>query len=159
MSAAMQHATRAEPDLTPMLDMVFQLITFFMLVINFRAATIDPNIKLPMMGSARPVAANSETDVLVLNMAASGEVNVYGQSQDAEKFLEQEARLSLEKSQKQNPKLQLGDELSTTVVIRADKQTEFTKLNHVLMACQRLGFRKISLKVLDKPLTNQASTP
>jgi biopolymer transport protein ExbD len=91
-------------------------------------------------------------------MAASGEVNVYGQSQDAEKFLEQEARLSLEKSQKQNPKLQLGDELSTTVVIRADKQTEFTKLNHVLMACQRLGFRKISLKVLDKPLTNQAST-
>lgn len=158
MSAAMQHATKAEPDLTPMLDMVFQLITFFMLVINFRAATIDPNIKLPVMGSARPVTANSETDVLVLNIAASGELNVYGQSQDAEKFLEQEARLSLEKSQKKNPNFQLGDALATTVVIRADKQTEFTKLNHVLMACQRLGFRKISLKVLDKPPTNQAST-
>ena len=25
----------AEPNLTPMLDMVFQLVTFFMLVINF----------------------------------------------------------------------------------------------------------------------------
>ena len=28
---------KAEPNLTPILDMVFQLITFFMLVINFKA--------------------------------------------------------------------------------------------------------------------------
>ncbi len=33
--------TTAEPDWTPMLDMVFQLVTFFMLVINFKAANMD----------------------------------------------------------------------------------------------------------------------
>ena len=30
MSASMQHSASTEPNLTPILDMVFQLITFFM---------------------------------------------------------------------------------------------------------------------------------
>jgi feruloyl esterase len=42
-----------EPNLTPILDMVFQLITFFMLVINFQAAAVDMSLKLPVVGSAR----------------------------------------------------------------------------------------------------------
>ena len=151
MSAAAQQRLRAEPDLTPMLDMVFQLITFFMLVINFKAASVDQNIKLPMIGSARPVAASGESNVLVLNIAESGVMNVYGQlHEDAEKFLQEEAQAGLLKAREQNPSLKLGDDLPTTVVVRADKGTEFTKLNHVLMACQRVGFRKISLKVLDQ---------
>jgi biopolymer transport protein ExbD len=48
-------AERGEPNLTPILDMVFQLITFFMLVINFKTATLDLTLKLPVLGSARPV--------------------------------------------------------------------------------------------------------
>ena len=35
--------------------MVFQLITFFMLVINFKSAELDLTLKLPVVGSARPV--------------------------------------------------------------------------------------------------------
>ena len=41
MSAFLSSDNRAEPNLTPILDMVFQLITFFMLVINFKTAAID----------------------------------------------------------------------------------------------------------------------
>ena len=36
---------KAEPNLTPMLDMVFQLVTFFMLVINFKANQIDTQME------------------------------------------------------------------------------------------------------------------
>jgi biopolymer transport protein ExbD len=39
--SGMSHASNAEPNLTPILDMVFQLITFFMLVINFKSAAMD----------------------------------------------------------------------------------------------------------------------
>ena len=46
---------KAEPNLTPILDMVFQLITFFMLVINFKSAELDLTLNLPVVGSARPV--------------------------------------------------------------------------------------------------------
>ena len=46
---------RAEPNLTPLLDVVFQLITFFMLVINFSNENYDARVRLPVAGSARPV--------------------------------------------------------------------------------------------------------
>ena len=46
---------KAEPNLTPILDMVFQLITFFMLVINFKAAELDLSLQLPVIGSAKPL--------------------------------------------------------------------------------------------------------
>ncbi len=38
-----------EPDLTPILDMVFQLITFFKLVCNFKAAAMDLSLSLPVV--------------------------------------------------------------------------------------------------------------
>ena len=64
MSASMSHASSAEPNLTPILDMVFQLITFFMLVINFKAAAMDLDLKLPVVGSARPVDTQGQEDLL-----------------------------------------------------------------------------------------------
>ena len=67
MTAALSNKARAEPNLTPLLDMVFQLITFFMLVISFKAAEIDQTLNLPVLGSARPLDA-SEMKVLVLNV-------------------------------------------------------------------------------------------
>ena len=36
-----------EGDLTPMIDMTFQLIAFFMVLINFTEADQDERIKLP----------------------------------------------------------------------------------------------------------------
>ena len=36
-----QRDCKAEPNLTPLLDVVFQLITFFMLVINFSNDNFD----------------------------------------------------------------------------------------------------------------------
>ena len=46
---------KAEPNLTPLLDVVFQLITFFMLVINFSSENYDQRVRLPVAESARPV--------------------------------------------------------------------------------------------------------
>jgi biopolymer transport protein ExbD len=58
----------AEPNLTPILDMVFQLITFFMLVINFKAAELDLSLKLPVLGSAKPLPEGAKLKLLVLNV-------------------------------------------------------------------------------------------
>ena len=46
---------KAEPNLTPLLDVVFQLITFFMLVINFSSENYDQRVRLPVAESAVPV--------------------------------------------------------------------------------------------------------
>ena len=55
MSASMSSEIKAEPNLTPLLDVVFQLITFFMLVINFSNDNYDQRVRLPVAGSARPI--------------------------------------------------------------------------------------------------------
>ena len=54
MSGSVSSEVTADPNLTPLLDMVFQLITFFMLVINFKSAELDLALDLPVVGSARP---------------------------------------------------------------------------------------------------------
>ncbi len=60
---------KAEPNLTPILDMVFQLITFFMLVINFKAAELDLSLQLPVLGSAKPLPGDAKgLKFLVLNV-------------------------------------------------------------------------------------------
>ena len=65
MSAPMVGQLRAEPNLTPLLDVVFQLITFFMLVINFSAGNHDQRIKLPVAGSARPVEEGEKARFII----------------------------------------------------------------------------------------------
>ena len=55
MAASMSSEFKAEPNLTPLLDVVFQLITFFMLVINFSSENYDQRVRLPVAESARPV--------------------------------------------------------------------------------------------------------
>jgi biopolymer transport protein ExbD len=151
MSASMSHGASAEPNLTPILDMVFQLITFFMLVINFKAAAMDLDLKLPVVGSARPIDTQGQEDLLVLNVNAQGQLRVYGQTiDDVTSYVKKEAQASLELGRQSNPQLKPGEELPTTVVIRADKSTPVTMLNGIITQCQTSGFRKFALKAMNK---------
>ena len=150
MSASLEHGSNAEPDLVPMLDMVFQLITFFMLVINFKAAAMDLDLQLPVVGSARPVDGGGQ-DLLVLNVNDKGELRVYGQQiTEIESYLKGEAHASLMVAQQQNPELKFGDDLPSMVVIRADKRTPFRLLNKIVKACQDNGYRSFALKAMNK---------
>jgi biopolymer transport protein ExbD len=138
-----------EPNLTPILDMVFQLITFFMLVINFQAAAVDMSLKLPVVGSARPVDTKGSEELLVLNVTIKGEVIVYGQPKDPGPYLHKEAQMAVLKLKGKNPKAKLGDELPTMIVVRADQKTPFDLLNKVLTECQKNGFRKFALRAMN----------
>jgi biopolymer transport protein ExbD len=96
MSASLSHSSSAEPNLTPILDMVFQLITFFMLVINFKTAAMDLDLKLPVVGSARPVDTQGQEDLLILNINSQGQLRVYGQLiSDVGSYIGHEAQASL----------------------------------------------------------------
>jgi biopolymer transport protein ExbD len=145
--------TEGTPNLTPILDMVFQLITFFMLVINFKSASMDLTLRLPVVGSARPVDHQGEVDLLVLNINKEGELNVYGVPKNIESYVAGEAQASLLNARRKNSKIQAGDELPTTVVIRADIKTPFYLLTRVIKACQEQGFRSFALKAMTKEQT------
>ena len=146
--------TKAEPNLTPILDMVFQLITFFMLVINFKSASLDLSLRLPIVGSARPVDTKGMEDLLILNITQEGKLIVYGIPKDIDSYIAGEAQATRWAFR---PKLDLqpGDELPSMVVIRADEATPFKLLNRVIKACQDNGYRRFALMALNKRMKNQ----
>jgi biopolymer transport protein ExbD len=141
------------PNLTPILDMVFQLITFFMLVINFKSAEMDMTLKLPVVGSARPVDRQGRDTLLMLNVHQDTEhpdgcLMVMGNPFDIDTHLANEriaAKLTKQDVQEG------GKEVPNTIaVIRCDRNTPFRVLNHVITACQENGIRTFALKALSK---------
>jgi len=140
-----------EPDMTAMLDMVFQLITFFMLVINFKTASMDLDLKLPVVGSARPVETGGTKDILVLNINKLGELRVFGYvKDDIESYIAAEASASRLAVRRDNPDFADTDDLPSIVAIRADSATPFKLLNRVIKACQDNGYRNFSMKAKNK---------
>src|SRR5438128_1518495 len=57
----------AEPNLTPLLDVVLQLLMFFMMCVNFVNDQVKEDVKLPETQSAVPMD-KTDTDVLFLNI-------------------------------------------------------------------------------------------
>lgn len=150
MSASSSQEMRSEPNLTPILDMVFQLITFFMLIINFQGAQLDLSLKLPVLGSARPLDTGGNEGLLVLNIDSEGRLKVYGVHRDIPTYIAREANLEAQKLSLTSGGFKLGDELPTTVVIRADRHIPFKLLNDVIKVCQQHGYRKFALKAMNQ---------
>jgi biopolymer transport protein ExbD len=153
MAGTLSQDIKAEPNLTPLLDMVFQLITFFMLVITFKSAEMDMSLELPVVGSARPVDTKGQRDLLVLNIDNTGNLKLFGRPvPDIERYIASESVRSQMSAGMTAADLEAGQELPTTVVIRADRATAFKMLYRVIKACQDNGFRQFAFKALDKPL-------
>lgn len=141
---------KADPNLTPMLDVVFQLMTFFLMVMNFSRDDYDVRVRLPVAGSARPVELPKEgEDRLVLNIDRDGRLLLSGQAYDTERAIReirtqtQLIRLNAKVAGREIPP---GDPLPTTLVIRADRATPFGQLYRIIAACQGFGFKTFALK-------------
>ena len=144
-------ASEGKANLTPMLDMVFQLVTFFMLVINFKSAAIDRNLHLPVVGSARPVESGKHVEIVVLNISEKGDLVIYGRHKDIDSYIATEAQASKLAARRRNPDFDPETmDLETRVVVRADRSTPFKLVNRVLLACQKEGFRLFALKAMSR---------
>src|SRR5438309_11388258 len=71
MSASME-SEGVDPNLTPLLDLVLQLIMFFMITVNFvRVDQFDDAIHLPVATSAMTLDSTAE-DLVFLNLSKDG---------------------------------------------------------------------------------------
>ncbi|MEC9093364.1 MAG: biopolymer transporter ExbD, partial [Planctomycetota bacterium] len=84
-----------EVDLTPMIDMTFQLIAFFMVLINFSQVERSESIMLPDSTLAKPPEEQPGHRVL-LNMKSNGNVifagSLYSKLDELKGALEREIR-------------------------------------------------------------------
>lgn len=126
-------------DMTPMIDVTFQLITFFMFTINFSEAEQDQRVQLPISQVAKPVE-NTEMDPLTLQLMNDGRVIYAGEPvalADLGAYLENEKALLL--SEGKTP----GD---VTVVVRADGRSQTGDVQQIIRTCQEKEFDTFVLR-------------
>jgi biopolymer transport protein ExbD len=136
-------------NLTPLLDVVLQLITFFMMLIHFGTKIEGQTaaIRLPSAPAALP-GGDVGLDRLVVGIDAKGKLLAEGASLDADSA----AAWWLEQGRKRRGGLKvLGRapaELPTQVVIRSDRDASFGAVRGMLTKAQDQGFARFSLIVL-----------
>jgi biopolymer transport protein ExbD len=155
MAGSLSTELKAEPNLTPLLDVVFQLITFFMLVMNFSNENYDQRVRLPVAGSARPVEEDKviSEDRLILNIDPNGHLLFGGEVQPLHKAvltIKHQADLIKINMKAGGIKLDSSGSLPTTVVLRGDRDATFASVHSLIKACQSNGFRKFALKAMNR---------
>jgi biopolymer transport protein ExbD len=150
MHAATTSEIKAEPNLVPLLDLVFQLIMFFMVCVNFVSQQVNEDIKLPVAQSARPMD-KTEVDVLFLNVDQSGKLIVPGREQPLATLPQMRVYLRQFYLDAKRTAEEKGDKegrVKTAVVIRADRRTTYLKIFELLQLCKEVGYQKLQLRAL-----------
>ena len=135
-----------EGDLTPMIDMTFQLIAFFMVLINFTDTAQDERIKLPSSELAKPPEAPLETPI-ILQMTSDGHIVYQGRTWTVDQLKPQ---LVSERQFLEYQKRKVED---ATIIIRADVSTKTGIVQKLIEACQEAKFEKFALRAKQEDLS------
>lgn len=140
---------KCEPNLTPMLDMVLQLVMFFMLCANFVMEQVNETIKLPQAIAAKPPDKNDQK-LLFLNVNDKGQVLL--SKLDAEDRLTLDNKLQVKGFMERRYKLDVQSSpnkdapVLSTVIIRADRQTRFEKVHDVMEGVQAAKYKQVRFR-------------
>ena len=131
-----RHEDSAEADLTPMIDMTFLLIAFFVMLINFNDND-QQEVNLPKSEVAKPPEKPPE-QYLVIHVTKKGKA-IYGgfpiEVSDMKK------RLITYKQLHQNYK-------DAVIIIRGDEDAKTGKVQELIEVCQEQSFDKFKLSAL-----------
>jgi biopolymer transport protein ExbD len=142
--------SKAEPNLTPLLDVVLQLLMSFMMCVNFVSEQVNQSIELPVAQSARPMD-KGEVEVLFLNVDRHGNVVIPGRdaltgAAQATYYLRQQYA-----DAERADKLRGGaGVVKTAIVIRADQNASYKQVFDLMQTCKQIGYRKLQVRAKTK---------
>ena len=118
-------------SLTPLIDVVFLLLIFFLIATRFEEEERDMDINLPRASEAQPTIAPQKE--LFVNVTKEGQFVVDGRELSLENLQER-----LTDAYRTNPGQQ-------RVIIRADRESRTANLVAVMDACNRANIRNYSV--------------
>ncbi len=137
MKAKRKSDVELSVDMTPMIDMVFLLLVFFMIAATMSKVDMTPEIKLPVAPKSQvPEDLRNRGTINILPL---GSVTPAGGVVSAERpFLlhgqlvnEQELKQQIDEVRKGTPELR--------VYMRIDKNVEFASVQRAIKACADVG--------------------
>ena len=145
---------KCEPNLVPLLDLVLQLVMFFMVCSNFIMEQINETIKLPVAIAAQPIKPNEEY-IMFLNINKEGVVllsplDAVGENKELtngpqivrymKKRYEEDMKHAKPGEKDKGPR--------TLIILRADKEAAFEKVYAVEKACQQAGYLRVQVRTI-----------
>lgn len=118
-------------SLTPLIDVVFLLLIFFLVATRFEEEERDMDINLPRASEAQPTIAPQKE--LFVNVTREGEFVVDGRE------------LSLDNLQQRLMDAYRNNPGQQRVIIRADQDSRTSHLVAVMNACNRANIRNYSV--------------
>jgi biopolymer transport protein ExbD len=128
-----------EGDLTPMIDMTFQLIAFFMVLINFTQAEQHEKIQLPDSELAKPPEGPVEFPITI-HLTTDGNA-IIGRDEISIAALN-----PLLAKERQVLRSQNKIAKDATIVIRAHKDAQTGRVQELIQKCQENDFEKFALR-------------
>jgi biopolymer transport protein ExbD len=123
-------------EMTPLIDMVFLLLIFFLVATTFHQEERELQVALPVATSAGPISALLQE--LIVNVTEDGEIIVSGRTIEADAL-----RTMVSEAVGVNPEQK--------VTVRGDRQTAYANIVTVLDICKNAGIQE---PFLDTVLTD-----
>lgn len=133
-----------EGDLTPMIDMAFQLIAFFMVLLNFDQGDQNEMVQLPASAMAKPPEGPEEFPITI-HLGKDGTVFFGGQQvaslNGLRPYLQAEANVLERRKQA------LAD---AKIIIRAHKDAPTGQVQELIKVCQEARFERFALRAKEE---------
>ena len=125
--SAREKESNVSIEMTPLIDMVFLLLIFFLVATTFKEAEREMQIALPFTDAAGPISTTLRE--IIINVTEDGSIIVAGQTMSAEQL---NALVNEAVKQNENQK----------VTIRGDKNTAYQNIAGVLDVCKAAGIQE-----------------
>ncbi len=126
--------------MTSMIDMVFQLIAFFTVLINFSQDEQNDRVRLPESELARPAESPLESPI-TLHLISDNSIELGGVPTTIDGIgvlLNVELQLLKTKGK---------TAADANIIIRADRNMSGGRVQDLIKKCQEMGFEKFALRV------------
>ena len=131
----------ASPNMTPMIDVVFLLISFFTLVMNFSQTELHEDVVLPLSELAQP-PEGEDPEQITLQALSNGHIVVGTVDTQIESNLDYASTTfcqTLTKELNWRRVIRKVQPKDVTVIIRGDSNAETGFIQHIIAACQSIG--------------------
>ncbi len=135
-----------EGDLTPMIDMTFQLIAFFMLLINFSEVDRAEDIVLPKSVLATPPTERPDYQ-MILNLDPDGSVVFAGQRVEQISLMSPILVQEINNARRSRVSVAAQD---IAVIIRAHEDTPTGVVQELIGKCQSESMENFKFRVKDE---------